>query len=185
MFRASTPTSETEGAVVRVCTIPVTVCACTCIKVTRVNLIFCCLILCSHATLNRRSRTAPGTWGHLHVHVPIWCTLGDTLYRSRATLHKDRNTQGRGPVPFYPSHTTEVSVFIYLFTFPEEDCFFVSWRDENHRQKFFSHLLNLSPPVFCRHLNTTATTTTTFRWTIEKKVQSVARGIQQRISHRL
>lgn len=67
MFRASTPTSETEGAVVRVCTIPVTVCACTCIKVTRVILIFCCLILCSHATLNRRSRAAPGA--HLGTHA--------------------------------------------------------------------------------------------------------------------
>ena len=31
-----------------------------------------------------------------------------------------RYSQGRGPVPFYPSHSREVSVFIYLFTSTEK-----------------------------------------------------------------
>ena len=83
MFRASTPTSETEGAVVRVCTIPVTVCACTCIKVTRVILIFCCLILCSHATLNRRSRAAPGAHLGTLACTNLVHTSGDTRGRVR------------------------------------------------------------------------------------------------------
>jgi len=43
-----------------------------------------------------------------------WFALADHTHKRQRTLHKDRKGQGRGPVPFYPSHSREVSVFIYL-----------------------------------------------------------------------
>ena len=77
MFRASTPTSETEGAVVLVCNPCDSMCMYS--YVHQSHSCICCLILCSHATLNRRSRTR---------RAQVWCTLQGTRGRWRGRARR-------------------------------------------------------------------------------------------------
>ena len=71
----------------------------------------------------------------LVIAPPLGCQLPPTWSRQRTRprlvadhTHKEpcTKTAGRGPVPFYPSPSREVSVFIYLFIYSPRDKVFLS-----------------------------------------------------------